>query len=140
VSQSFGYIPKSGIAGSNGRSMFSFWSSLQIVFQSGCTSLHSQQQYKRVPFFPACGDSLNCVFIWFVELSISNISRIFRVSVFFLILHSYWWFSCLGLELTSLIHSSISLNTFWGHWLFLKVNFQILFWGKNNFIERFVWV
>jgi hypothetical protein len=34
VSQSFGYVPKSGIAGSNGRSMFSFLSSLQIFFQS----------------------------------------------------------------------------------------------------------
>jgi hypothetical protein len=32
VSQSFGYIPKSGIAGSYGRSMFSFLSSLQIFF------------------------------------------------------------------------------------------------------------
>jgi hypothetical protein len=31
VSQSFGYIPKSGIAGSYGRSMFSFLSSLQIL-------------------------------------------------------------------------------------------------------------
>jgi hypothetical protein len=48
--QSFGYIPKSGIAGSNGRSMFSFLSSLQIFFQSGCTSLHYHQQCKRVPF------------------------------------------------------------------------------------------
>jgi hypothetical protein len=37
VSQSFGYIPKSGIAGSNGRSMSSFLSSLQVFLQSGCT-------------------------------------------------------------------------------------------------------
>jgi hypothetical protein len=50
VSQSFGYIPKSDIAGSNGRSMFSFLSSLQFFFQSGCISLHSHQQCKRVPF------------------------------------------------------------------------------------------
>jgi hypothetical protein len=52
VSQSFGYIPTSGIAGSYGRSMFRFLSSLQIFFQSGSTSLHSHQQCKRVPFSP----------------------------------------------------------------------------------------
>jgi hypothetical protein len=52
VSQFFGYIPKSGIAGSNDRSMSSFLSSLQIFFQSGCTSLHPHQKCKRVPFSP----------------------------------------------------------------------------------------
>jgi hypothetical protein len=52
VSYSFGYIPKSGIAGSYGRSMFTFLRSFQIFFQSGCTSLHSHQQCKRVPFSP----------------------------------------------------------------------------------------
>jgi hypothetical protein len=52
VPQSFGYIPKSGIAGSYGGSMFRFLRSLQIFFQSGCTSLHSHQRCKRVPFSP----------------------------------------------------------------------------------------
>jgi hypothetical protein len=50
VSQSFGYIPKSGIAGSYGRPMVRFLTSLQIFFQSDCPSLHSHQQCKKVPF------------------------------------------------------------------------------------------
>jgi hypothetical protein len=53
VSQSFVCIPKSGIAESYGRSMFSFLSSLQTFFQSGCISLHSHHQFKRVPFSSA---------------------------------------------------------------------------------------
>jgi hypothetical protein len=52
VSHSFGYITKSGIAGSYGRSMFRFLRSSQIFFQTGCPSLHSHQQCIRVPFSP----------------------------------------------------------------------------------------
>ena len=105
---SFGNVPRCGIARSYGSSISNFLRNHHTVFPSGCDILHSHQLYTRVPIFPHPCQHL--LFVFFLMI---------------VILSGVWWYLLVVLICIYLMISAI--KHLFTCWLFVHLLWRIVY-------------
>ena len=75
----FRYMPRSGIAGSYGSSVFSFWRNIQTSLHTGCSNLYPHQKYERIFFSP--NPLQHILFVGFLMMAILTNLRWYLIVV-----------------------------------------------------------